>query len=178
MSDPSSIWHRFLTALDPDPRVAASKYHELREQLMETFRRHGLSATADLADEAIDRAVRHLARGHVRHVPAFVLGVARRLVLERRRAATRLVPLRDDGLPSRDDPHDEPAAHRLAQLERLLGELPAETRALVLAYHAHDDHDRTRRARLAEGLGTGLNALRIRMHRLRRELRTSIERAA
>jgi DNA-directed RNA polymerase specialized sigma24 family protein len=53
-------------------------------------------------------------------------------------------------------------------LERCLDRLPAESRHLVLAYH--QDQKRLRidgRREIAERLGVGLNALRIRVHRLR-----------
>ena len=54
-------------------------------------------------------------------------------------------------------------------LRRCLARLPEDQRRLILRYHGEDDRIRSRQE-LAEELGIALNALRIRAHRVRRDL--------
>lgn len=165
-------WHRFLAMLAPDPEGAAALYRDLRRRLVDLFRWRGLAAADDLADEAIERAVRHVAAGEeIRSVTSYVCGIANRLALEAARREAKVKPLEDEGaVPAAIE--DE-VSERLDLLERCLERLPRATRDLVLRYYAAAERISGRRA-LADELGIGLNALRIRMHRLRVTLETCL----
>ena len=64
---------------------------------------------------------------------------------------------------------DEPSDERLDCLRRCLQQLPADQRDLVLRYHQGENNIRNRQA-LADQIGIPMNALRIRVHRVRRKL--------
>jgi RNA polymerase sigma factor (sigma-70 family) len=168
-------WHRFLELLDPDREAAESAYRSLRDRLVSLFRWRGLAAPDDLADEALERAVRHVAAGEAIHsVAGYVRGVASRLAMEAARREARIEPLADQRAPT--DRFDHEVADRLASLERCLDELPPRTRELVLRYYAGGERIADRK-RIAEDLGIQLNALRIRIHRVRAALHDCVARS-
>lgn len=169
-------WHRFLAMLAPDRDGAAALYRALRRRLVDLFRWRGLAGADDLADEAIERAVRHVAAGdEIRSVTGYVCGIANRLALEAARREAKLEPLPDERAAPKE--LDEEESQRLDSLERCLERLPPATRALVLRYYAVGPERIGDRRQLAEELGIGLNALRIRIHRLRATLETCLARA-
>jgi RNA polymerase sigma factor (sigma-70 family) len=166
-------WHRFLALLAPDRAGANALYRDLRRRLVDLFRWRGLAGADDLADEALERAVRHVADGdEIRSVTGYVCGIANRLALEAARREAKVVPLADDASAG-VHPEDE-SSRRLDSLERCLERLPGETRRLVLRYYADGPGRIDHRRQLAEELGIGLNALRIRIHRLRATLETCL----
>jgi DNA-directed RNA polymerase specialized sigma24 family protein len=173
----SSPWRALLHLLDSDPDRANDAYTALRQRLIGVFRWRALPLAEDLADEVFDRVVARLAEGEqIRSVGAFVIGVANRLAMEASRRTARHAPL--DETPDTAqaaEPRDE--ASDVVRLERCLDELPAPTRELLIRYHG--DSGRAgiaQRKRLAENLGIGLNALRIRVHRLRGRLQECLDR--
>lgn len=176
MSDTDSqknqdAWHLFLSLLAPTQDGAAALYRDLRRRLVDLFRWRGLAAADDLADEALERAVKHVAAGdEIRSVTSYVCGIANRLALEAARREAKVAPLEDAPVP----PASDDASERLDSLERCLERLPDGTRALVLRYYAVGPGRIADRRLLAEELGIGLNALRIRVHRLRAALETCL----
>src|SRR6185503_84361 len=73
-------------------------------------------------------------------------------------------------VPDLDDYEEE-----YVGLESCIGHLPARSRDLVLQYYEHEQQDKiSQHQRLADRLGIGLNALRIRAHRARQVLRKCI----
>jgi len=63
---------------------------------------------------------------------------------------------------------DDRNTHQLVALERCLERLPPATRALLLRYYGTTRG--AERQHIADELGITVNALRIRMHRVRTEL--------
>lgn len=160
-------WDRFLRALAPDAALAASRYEELRQRLIALYRWHGLLYPEDLADEALDRVAHRLARASIADsdVGACLYAVARRIAWEsqKRRREEPLDPTAAPEVPAASDA-DEP----LARLCECLDELPRTERQTLLAYEAGPRTDRVRRRKaLAAELGIPINALRVRVHRLR-----------
>jgi DNA-directed RNA polymerase specialized sigma24 family protein len=165
-------WHRFLALLAPDREGAAALYRELRRRLVDLFRWRGLAAADDLADEALERAVKHVAAGdEIRSVTGYVCGIANRLALEAARREAKVAPLEDERVAHAVD---DDAGERLDSLDRCLERLPRGTRELVLRYYAVGPERIADRKLIAEELGIGLNALRIRIHRLRVALETCL----
>ena len=161
-----------LAQLDSDRERAGHCYEILRRKLVRLFEWRGCDAPEDLTDETFNRVSRRLKEGiRLRESGSYgyFYGVAhlvfkedlRKSLRERRALESRGWPP-PECLPEGDDP-------TLACLRRCLDRLPAEQRNLVLRYHQSESHIRNRQA-LAGELGIPLNALRIRVHRLRRKL--------
>jgi DNA-directed RNA polymerase specialized sigma24 family protein len=159
-----------LAAMPGDRERASAAYGELRHRLVRLLAFRGCEDPESLADEALDRVARRLAGGRtLMGDPLSYLSGAARLVLketqrwrERRALAA--------ALPDRSDSEPVPEADlRLACLQKCLDRLTEDQRNLVLRYHAESDPV-SGRQQMAQELGIGLNALRIRVHRLRREL--------
>ena len=78
--------------------------------------------------------------------------------------------------PDSEDEHDDP---RMEPLQTCLGRLPDEQRALLLDYHQGDGRERIEnRRRIARRLDVPLNALRIRVHRIRTKLEERVQEEA
>jgi RNA polymerase sigma factor (sigma-70 family) len=158
--------------LDPDREKAGAAYEKYRHRLIRLFEWRGLTNAEDLADETINRVARRILEGvEVRSDPyAYFCGVAHLLSKEvaRRTAREHAVWEKEEWQPA--SPAEEPDEDdRLACLRHCLERLPEDQRLLVLRYHQEDDHIRSRQV-LSQELGLPMNALRIRVHRVRRKL--------
>ena len=164
----SDGWQVLLELLHRVPGSAARLFHAARRRLISLLRRRGARDPEWIADEAFHRTATRLAnkeqlRGDA---IAYVTAVARRIALEEGRRSARLFALTAE--PVADT--GEPAADRARReaLESCLAALPADDRALLLAYHAGRGVERiARRAQLALERGVEPGALRVRAHRLR-----------
>jgi DNA-directed RNA polymerase specialized sigma24 family protein len=163
-----------LAHLAPEREAAGLEYGRLHRRLLAFFESHGSLEPGRDADETLDRLARKLREGHpVRHIPAFVHGLARNLARESWRRARR-----EDGarevlrglLPS------PPGDHRLWEcFDRCLAELdPAQAELLLAFYSAARQANRGFRAELAASRGLSRNALRIRVFRAREALREGL----
>ena len=73
--------------------------------------------------------------------------------------------------PPEPSPPDEESERNLACLEKCVERLPQPDRNLVMAYYQLEKHAKIdHRKKLAEELGLGMNALRIRACRIRASL--------
>ncbi len=166
---------RLLDLLDPDRQTAARRYQQVRRRLIRLFEWRGARFPDDLADETISRVARRLDDGvEIRSDDPFryFCGVAHMVFKEVLRERKRDRVLQDPASwpPAADD---EPAVDdaRMEVLQECLADLGDEQRALLLDYHEGERRERidNRRA-LAERYGIELNALRIRVHRLRAKI--------
>jgi DNA-directed RNA polymerase specialized sigma24 family protein len=163
-----------LAHLDPDRERAGERYEAIRYRLVRFFMCRGAALPDELADEAIDRVGRKLAGGEVIRIPdvgRYFLGVARNVLREAwdkegRRKSLPLAPGTDAAAPDAEAP-----GAIVDCLERCLEKLPPESRDLLLRYYAADRSGKAaaRRA-IADGMGLGGAALRLRLHRLRAKL--------
>jgi len=163
-----------LAHLAPDREQAGARYQELRRRLVRLFGWRLYEAPEDLADEAIDRVARRIVEGKViRFGFAYLCGVARNVAQEKLRERQREQYLAAIlAALAAPDPEPEPASEagrRRACFYACLAGLPADQRRLILQYHQESARIASRQ-RLAHELGIGLNALRIRAHRVRRKL--------
>ena len=164
-----TAFERLLRSLDGDPERAAARYEEIRRKLAKFFEWRACAPADEHADEVLDRVARRLEEGVVvQNVPAYCYGIARLVVrevaarAERQRAALAELPAVDSAAP------EDPA---LACLDRCLAQLDPGSRALLLSYYAGERRDlQQHRRALSERLGIAPNALRIRLHRVRRGL--------
>jgi DNA-directed RNA polymerase specialized sigma24 family protein len=166
-------WARLLAFLDGDPVRAGEKYEAARRRLTQIFRWRALSSETELADEVFDRVARKLAAGlEVRTTDPmrYLAGVADLVALEASRQEQRLKPLDATPIAAPAGEGPEPEVRRRC-LDRCLDALDPRHRELLLRYHAGEGAARiSGRKALAEEMSIPLNALRIRVHRLRGQL--------
>jgi DNA-directed RNA polymerase specialized sigma24 family protein len=166
-----------LDALAADRAEAGRKYVEIRERLVRMFTWRGCDAPDELADETINRVAHKLAAGiEIRSDDPFryFCGVAFLVFKEvlRRQARERSALVQVGRQPP---PAPEADDRRLDCLRRCLDELEPEHRRLVLDYHGGQGGERVRaRRRLAARLAVPMNALRIRVHRVRARLEACV----
>lgn len=167
---------KLLALLDPDPARAARQFSRLRRQLVRMFEWRRARFPEDLADETISRVGRRLAQGveiRAEDPNRYFFGVAHMVFKEVLRENRRESRLHDPGQraaveePGGEDVPDE----RMELLGECLERLDENDRLLLLDYLEGESRERIeRRRRMAERLGIPLNALRIRVHRLRRKV--------
>lgn len=171
---------RFLALLDPDPATAALRYQQLRRRLTRLFEWRGARFPEDLTDETISRVARKIDEGvEIRADDPFryCCGVAHLVFNEVLRERRRERQLLDPGSwapfqPPEEAPHDD----RMAILQDCLDRLPEDHRHLILDYHEGERRERIEHRRaLADGLDIPLNALRIRVHRIRAKLERCVK---
>lgn len=153
--------------LGPDREQAGRRYEEIRRKLIRIFAYRECFDAEDLADETINRVARKLpdiSENYVGDPAYYFYGVAQNIYLEYRRKKARVI----EPPPELSGPPD-----LLSEcLEECLGRLTAENRELVLQYYQEEKHAKIdRRRQIADRLGIGLNALRIRAHRIRANLK-------
>jgi DNA-directed RNA polymerase specialized sigma24 family protein len=162
-----------LDFLDEDRHLAGVHYETIRRRLVRLFEWRGFGNPDELADETINRVARRLQEGtEVRSADPFgyFCGVAHLVAKEvaRRAARERAALEREDWVPT-PSPEEPDGDERLDGLRQCLQRLPPDQRDLVLRYHQASDHIRSRQG-LSQELGIPMNALRIRVHRVRRKL--------
>lgn len=171
-----------LDHLGPDRTAAAERYEEIRRRLIRLFRWRGCDHADELADETINRVADKVAGGLEIQADdpfRYFCGVAhlvfKEILRRERRARAALDEVRH--LPSPPDPDDED--ERLAWLRECLGSLSQDHRQLILDYQRGEGGERIRRRReIAERLAIPMNALRIRVHRIRVRLEECVHAVA
>jgi RNA polymerase sigma factor (sigma-70 family) len=163
-----------LRALGPDREKAGEQYESIRRKLVRLFEWRGCPFPEDLTDEAFNRVARQIARGVEPHdLFAYFCGVAHLVHKETLRRQGREHQALESALktdvwpPAQDDETD--VDDRLEALRGCLQALSPDQRRLVLLYHQDENHIRSRKT-LSDELGLPMNALRIRVHRIRRKL--------
>jgi DNA-directed RNA polymerase specialized sigma24 family protein len=164
-----------LCYLDGDREQAGERYLALRRRLARFFECRGCTVPEELADETLDRMAKRLLEGQQVHAAApgaYAHGFAKNVLREWWRTRRPDPPL---GGPERfaapPPAVDTAAARRERSLEACLTALPEAERHLILKYYQGDEAVLIGpRRELAERLGIGMNALRIRAHRIRTRL--------
>jgi len=171
-----------LARLDADWDRAGEKYALLRRKLAKFFECRGCHTPAELADETINRVARRLVEGE--EILAFeperyFYGVARNVLREYQESSAKQLFSLDDLSPAEHPRHDPIEARaraelrgqyerQLEQLETCLEQLPPAHRDLLLEYYRGEQRGRIEgRRELAARLGITVNALKIRVFRLR-----------
>lgn len=165
--------------LDADRERAGKAYEAIRLRLIKIFTCRGCSEAEDLADETINRVVtrvREIAPDFAGDPVQYFYGVSHKVHLEylRKRHLTQeledtVSPAAIQSTSSIDLAEDIEPEYQC--LERCLGQLPENSRDLVVRYYQQEKQAKIdHRKRLAEELGIAVNALRIRAHRIRQSL--------
>ena len=157
--------------LDSDREQAGIKYEQIRSRLIKIFTGRGCVDPEELADETINRVTRKLNEIQNEFTgdrARYFFGVANKIYLEHLRKKT----------PQSPPPPADSARAELEYrcLERCIAQLSEEDRDLLLKeYGAKGRTQAERRKALADELGISLNALRIRVYRIRVTLKECIE---
>jgi len=150
--------------LAPDREEAGKRYEEIRHKLIRIFACRGCGESDILADETINRVARkvgELVTTYQGDPRLYFYGVANKIHLEQLKKAKPRVTEWHETKEEDYEPEFE-------CLERCMDKLTMNNRDLVLKYYDHEkDAKIEQRRRLAETLNIGLNALRIRAHRIR-----------
>ncbi|HSF18095.1 MAG TPA: hypothetical protein VLK65_21340 [Vicinamibacteria bacterium] len=156
-----------LAFLGPTPEEAAKKYEEIRRRLIKIFTCRGCATPEELVDESIDRVARKaadLVPTYEGDPGLYVYGVARRVYLE-------WVKKKPIGPPPPEPDSSEEYQQELDCLDECMDLLPPAQGELIREYYREDKSAKIEHRRaLAARLGIGVNALRIRAHRIRAAL--------
>lgn len=169
---------RLLEHFSAAPDEAAARYNGMRSRLVQFFRWERCDNAEDLADEVVNRVARRITEGEeIGSLPAYFLGVARRVVLEARerrvRDGRRLEEYSWHLRQGSDADRDEAA---LECLDGCLAAFTPERRDQLLSYYTDSQGARIeRRRQLAEALGVRPIALRNRMLRMRQRLESCLD---
>jgi DNA-directed RNA polymerase specialized sigma24 family protein len=174
---------RLLRWLDDGTDSQGERYLDMRRRLVTYFDRRNRPAPDLLADEVFDRISRTLEEsGRIRVTPParYCYVVARFVLLEDIRRTDRTVPF-DDTRPfvrhggASTTSENESLERNLDCLGRCLERLKPDDRALIIEYYRDAKRERIERRRaLADRLGITMNALSIRMWRLRASLEACV----
>ena len=164
-----------LAQLDPDREKAGEIYETIRRRLIRLYEWRGCDRPEDLADETINRVARRLAEGVTFQSSdpyGYFCGVAHMVHKEFLRRSSREHLALESGEwppPIYVPEEEEPSDRRLECLRHCLAKVPSDQRDLLLRYHQGENNIRNRKT-MASELGVPLNALRIRVHRVRRKV--------
>ena len=166
-------FNQLLNWLSPSREQAAKKYEEIRRRLITIFTCRGCREAEDLADETINRVTRRvpeIADTYTGEQALYFYGVAHKVHLEYLRKMSTPLPLPP---PPVEKSEEEEA--RYACLEKCMMHLTPENRELLLNYYQEEKQAKIdARRKFAEHLNIPLNALRIRVFRLRESLRECV----
>jgi DNA-directed RNA polymerase specialized sigma24 family protein len=169
---------QLLNCFSSDRDAAAVQYDLGYRKVVRYFEWRGIVRAEACADETMDRVARRITEGkQIDKLMAYIFGVAHHVfqeVLDEEKRATALEDAPAEYL--RQDPTEpvDPDA-RLICFDRCLGELGAENQKLVLGYYEGEGREKIdNRLKLARELKIPLNALRIRVHRIKRTLEDCI----
>lgn len=169
-----------LAWLDPDRSRAGIRYEDIRQSLVRIFLWRGCGDPEGLADETIDRVTRkvhELKLSYVGDPAPYFYSVAKRLILEEQRRVLTHAPLDDLNVLSGPPPDDQGADSEREYdcLKSCMQQLSPDNRNLVMSYYLKEKHAKIdHRRELALRLGIEINALRVRMYRLRSTLEACI----
>jgi len=161
-----------LSWLNPDREQAGRKYEEIRRKLITILSCRGCTCPEDLTDETMNRVTRRVPQiidNYLGDPALYFYGVAHKVHLEwLRRNGRALVP------PPAPDPPEE-TEQEYECLEQCMEHLTSKSRELVSQYHREEKKAKIDgRKELADRLGIGVNALRIRAHRIRAGLQECV----
>ncbi|HEY2934815.1 MAG TPA: hypothetical protein VGK99_24025 [Acidobacteriota bacterium] len=183
-----AAFEKLLDLLDSDRERAGEKYEKIRQRLADFFRWRGCATPYEYVDIAMDRVARKLGEGaSVQGNPyLYFHGVAVNLLREHWRAPESRTESLDPeslahlDLPGLSNTHFDAVEEwerTLECLDRCLRSLSSDSRGLLLQYHSGEARDRIEnRRKLAANLQIPLNALRIRLFRVRQSLELCVTR--
>jgi RNA polymerase sigma factor (sigma-70 family) len=169
------MFDELLAWLNADREQAARKYEDIRGRLIRIFMHRGCTTAEDLADKVINQVARkvHEIRAYYVGDPAlYFYGTARNIYSEYCKTLGNVVPVTPEILSAPPVEEFDPSEPEHDCLEKCLDGMTARNRELLLEYYSEKEAAKIERHKeMAERLGIAVNALRIRMCRLRASLK-------
>ena len=170
----AAAFEQFLFWLGPDPESAGRKYELIRGRLIMMFRARRCLFAEDLADTTFERVARKLTDLTTEFTgdPArYFYGVAKKVFLEYQHEL--MTKRKRAGCLSPPSPVDADLENMLKQLDDALSAIPKSDRDLILTYYTDTGRNKINHRRaLARQYGIGPNALRLRVFRIRKEIKS------
>jgi DNA-directed RNA polymerase specialized sigma24 family protein len=161
-----------LAWLHADRNEAGKKYEEIRRRLIRILTCRGCTCPEDLTDETIDRVARkvpEIAPHYVGERALYFLGVAHNVFREWLRRKDTPVPMPAPNNSEEKERWDE-------CLEQCMQFLTLRNRELILRFHQGQGRAKIAgRSEIATAMSIGANALRIRVHRIRKVLKKCVD---
>lgn len=178
---PPEDYEKILAWLNPDPEIAATMYVQLRHELAKIFKFRGCSDPEGLTDQVFDRVARKVDAVRPTYVGdprLYFRAVANNLVKEDLKKAKTLVSLEE---PELQEPatvvKDQDDVEVMEEcLHSCLQKLSADQRRLIVDYYAKEKQAKIEhRNALAQRSGISVEALRVKVYRIRVSLQDCIE---
>ncbi|HXU38166.1 MAG TPA: sigma-70 family RNA polymerase sigma factor [Blastocatellia bacterium] len=160
---------QFLTRCEPEVSSSAERHRRLRSKLVSFFRWKRCEDPEALADETIARLVTNIRAGAVIEKPgSYVRGIALNVYREHIREIIRLRPHQADWELALQKPEGSPEERAVSECMNLcLDKLSDDKRLVLERYYSEDES----REQLAAWFGLTLPALRIKIFRIKAELK-------
>jgi len=185
-----NAFRQFLNWLDEGVDSDGEKYLEMRRRLVAYFDRKNCFPADELADETLNRVARRLEEeGSIETSPAHYCYIVAKFIFLEYLRRTERAQVSIDELSSLSDTHISPPAiserkreaeseeKRLSCLEHCLKDLEPNQREMIVQYYHGDQRAKIENRRaLAEGSGITMNALGIRVCRIRDRLEACVTR--
>lgn len=173
-------FEKLLARLASDRNEAGEKYEIIRLKLLRFFEWRSCDSPDHRVDEAFNRVMRRIDEGQtIENLMAYFYETARLIFMESLKEKSRTAALIENtptpvALPIDLEPTgDEP---RVQCFDDCLADLTVYNRKLILAYYECEKHEKiVRRKKLAVELKIPMNALRIRAHRIRKDLEKCVK---
>ena len=164
---------KFFRWLSDDDESAVEAYQSIRRRLVRYFTQKACPDPDELFDETIDIVVGKIEAGEVVvNRVAYCYGVAKNVCRQDRRKR-RLVTI-DRDLVSPEHQEPQVSEQALQCLESCVNQLSPGDRDVITRYHRSNGSEKiATRKLLAAGFG-GVNALRVKVCRIRKELRLCV----
>ncbi len=166
---------RLLTWLDQDRERAGLAYEQIRRRLTTIFAARRCSVPEELADETLDRVARRvadIAEGYEGDKARYFFGVANNVHHEYLKLPA---PPESGEEFINDDTADKERI--FACLERCLGRLSDEGRAMILRYYSEEKQAKIDlHKRMTAEFKVSINTLRLRVLRMKEKLQPCLER--
>jgi RNA polymerase sigma factor (sigma-70 family) len=165
-----------LAWLDRNRETAAQKYEKIRGRLIRIFMGRGCFEAEELADETFDRVIQKLPQivdNYAGEPTLYFYGVADKIHLEWLRKQKRIRHL---SLPEADTPNKTELETEYECLESCLKKLPPDQHQLIVEYYHEEKSAKIEsRRNLAKSLGMSHNALQVKVHRIRTQLKQCLQ---
>jgi len=165
---------KFIRWLSPDDELAVREYQSIRRKLVRYFVHKGCPDPDELFDQTVDIIVGKIDAIVERPASplAYCYGVAKNVWRQNMRERKPVILDEDPVSPEASD--SGVYERELQCLDHCVEQLSASDRDVITRYHHGQGREKIDHRRLlADGLG-GMNALRIRVCRIRKDLRTCV----
>jgi DNA-directed RNA polymerase specialized sigma24 family protein len=172
-------FEKLLVRLASDRNEAGERYEIIRLKLLRFFEWRSCDSPDHRVDEAFNRVMRRIDEGQtIENLMAYFYETARLIFMEwlkeKKKTAAIVENTPATVTPIHPDYGEEEP--RVRCFDSCLEDLPGESRKLILAYYECEKHEKiVRRKKLAVEMKIPMNALRIRAHRIRRDLEKCVK---